>query len=118
MTSTVTMTTRMWRHYKSWQRSVTHSHEKYYVRYIPGGILFCVGEGLLVTPHPFLRENEQQCLVVFTFKQQVCPHDPDARSALFLVVPSYIIHETRQLTDTLVETNGAGAARRHDGRRG
>jgi len=29
-----------------------------------------------------------------------------------------MIHETRQLTDTLVVTNGAAATRRHDGRRG
>ena len=87
MTSPVTMTTRIWRHSQTWQRSVTHSHEKCYVRYIAGGILFYVGEGLLLTPHPFLRENEQQCLVVFTFMQQVWPHDPDARSAVFLVVP-------------------------------
>ena len=50
--------------------------------------------------------------------QRVWPHDPDAWSASLLVVPCYIIHETRHLTDILVVTNGAGATRRHDGRRG
>jgi hypothetical protein len=57
MTLPVTTTIWKWRHSQTWQRSVTHSHKKYYVRYIAGGILFYVGEGL----HIFLRENEQQC---------------------------------------------------------
>jgi hypothetical protein len=50
----------------------------------------------------------------FTFVQEQRSHDPDAGPALLLVVPRYIVQETRQFTTALVVVHGATAAHRDD----